>query len=141
MRFALAACLAMLLCACGERPDVQRMPLDVMAERPVEINGQTYDARTFTVLEAVVIDTGVRAAPGDLRFAARYESDAADQGIVAVRVGSHVLQSIALEAGLWREVVIPLAADVPAVPIELAIDVPGRYSLTSPELAASEGAG
>lgn len=140
MRIIPLAVAAVVLAGCGDS-DPHRVPLEVMAVQSVDVDGTTREAQAFAVLEPVVIDTGI-PAEGTFQFSARFDSDRHETGIVVVRVGNRAVQSCAIEAGTgWKDFAVPLAEDLPAAPIELAIDVPGRYSLASPDLAASDGSG
>lgn len=141
MRLIPLAIAAVVLAGCGDsNPD--RIPLKVMAVQSVDDDGTTREARAFAVLEPVVIDTGILAAEGTFHFSARFDSDRHETGIIVVRVRDRAIQSCAIEAGAgWKNFAVPLAEDLPAESIDLAVDVPGRYSLASLELAASDGSG
>lgn len=131
--------IAVLAPGCGETGS-EPVPLEVMAARTVDVDGKPAEARTFTVLEPIQIETHLRAAPGTFRFRVRFESTELDEAVVAVRVNGRSIGTCAMRAGPdWQRCAVDLPADVAAAPVLLAFDSPGRYSLASLDLDAGSG--
>lgn len=140
MRALILVAVATALAACGPRSEMPHVPIEVLAPRDVELDGETHQARAFTVLESVAIDTGIRPAAGELSFRVRFESTHEVSASIAVQAGERNIGSFRLSEGRWESIAVSVPAGA-SEPLLLVFETPGRYSLVSLELARSADSG